>query len=441
MAALAVVTWAAVLDLSAADQYSPPLGVVLVFALLGFVLEQAQHRLASEHAHGSIAFIVFMGAVVVLGPIWAIVITASSIGLGTVAHRREPVKTVFNVAQQVLAIGVGSIIYLQLGGEVYPKFIDVAAVPYLGIVVSYFAINSSAVSGAIALSEGRRFSDVWINNTWGLVGYDLIASTLGLAIAWLYVTFGVGGFLGVVLPILFLRHTYLVNLQLQATNRELLDLMVKEIEARDPYTSGHSKRVSEIARSVARSMGLGFKEVDNIATAALLHDVGKVYEEFAPILRKEGKLTPEEKALMECHPSRSAELIHTISTLRGYIEDVVRHHHESFDGSGYPDGLAGEDIPLGSRIVMVADTTDAMTTDRPYRGALPFATVTEEFRKYAGKQFDPTVVAAFERSPEVKIIVGARILSQEPDREIDARKSVPPSVRSSRRAVREAQKA
>ncbi|MCZ6759812.1 MAG: HD domain-containing protein, partial [Gemmatimonadetes bacterium] len=110
---------------------------------------------------------------------------------------------------------------------------------------------------------------------------------------------------------------------------------------------------------------------------------------------------------------RSTELVHTITTLRGYIENVVRHHHESFDGSGYPDGLVGADIPLGSRIVMIADTTDAMATDRPYRKALPFETVVRELDKYCGKQFDPEVVAAFKRSAEAQRMVTARILSQE----------------------------
>jgi len=211
----------------------------------------------------------------------------------------------------------------------------------------------------------------------------------------------------VVVPILFLRHTYLVNVQLQATNRELLELMVKAIEARDPYTSGHSQRVAEIARLLAREMGLHLREVDTITTAALLHDVGKIYEEFAPILRKEGKLTAEERRLMESHPVRSAELIGTISNLRGAVAKCVRHHHENFDGSGYPDGLARDAIPIGSRIIMVADTTDAMTTDRPYRKALSYERVVEELDRKAGQQFDPSVVAAFKRSVAVRRVVRA----------------------------------
>ena len=105
---------------------------------------------------------------------------------------------------------------------------------------------------------------------------------------------------------------YQMNLQVERANRELLELMVKSIEARDPYTSGHSVRVSEYARQIAREMGLTTRQVDQVGTAALLHDVGKIYEEFAPLLRKEGRLSPEERMLMQAHPVRSAELASTI---------------------------------------------------------------------------------------------------------------------------------
>jgi HD-GYP domain-containing protein (c-di-GMP phosphodiesterase class II) len=137
----------------------------------------------------------------------------------------------------------------------------------------------------------------------------------------------------------------------------------------------------------------------------LLHDVGKVYEEFASLLQKEGRLTPEEKALLQTHPVRSAELVTTISSLRGPIETAVQHHHENFDATGYPDGPAGEEIPLGARIIMVADTLDAMTTDRPYRKALPFERALEELRKFSGKQFDPRLAEIATRSTAIRRLV------------------------------------
>src|SRR5437879_5697049 len=214
-----------------------------------------------------------------------------------------------------------------------------------------------------------------------------------------------------ILPVLFVRHMYQMNLQGERVNRELLELMVKAIEARDPYTSGHSVRVSEYGRSIARELGLAPKQVDQIATAALLHDVGKIYEDFAPLLRKEGKLTPEERMLMQAHPVRSADLAGTIAEFRGRVQTDIRNHHENYDGTGYPDGLAGEAIPVGSRIVMIADTLDAMTTDRPYRKALTLSRTLEELKKLSGRQFDPKLVNLVCHSPSIRRLLGPQVLA------------------------------
>ena len=184
--------------------------------------------------------------------------------------------------------------------------------------------------------------------------------------------------------------------------------MVKAIEARDPYTSGHSIRVSRVAGLIAREMGLSGAQIEEVETAALLHDVGKIHEEYARVLRKEGKLTEEERALMQTHSIRSFELVRTISSFRGGVDVAVRHHHENYDGSGYPDGLQGRDIPAAARIIMVADTTDAMTTDRPYRRALDFSRVVAELKKYSGAQFDPEVVQAFCQSTAIRSLFSRR---------------------------------
>ncbi|MDH4044450.1 MAG: HD domain-containing protein, partial [Gemmatimonadota bacterium] len=177
---------------------------------------------------------------------------------------------------------------------------------------------------------------------------------------------------------------------------------------RDPYTSGHSHRVAELARIISRQLGLGLRDIDSIATAALLHDVGKIYEEFAPLLRKTDRLTPDEYGVMKTHPLRSGELIATVSSLRGVVEKCVRHHHENFDGSGYPDKLVGEAIPIGARIIMVADTVDAMTSHRPYRSALEYDAVVYELRHYSGLQFDPRVVEAFLQSAAARVFLDSR---------------------------------
>jgi HD-GYP domain-containing protein (c-di-GMP phosphodiesterase class II) len=146
-------------------------------------------------------------------------------------------------------------------------------------------------------------------------------------------------------------------------------------------------------------------QVEHVETAALLHDVGKIHEEFAPLLRKEARLTDSETALMQTHAARSAELVGIISKFRGFIQDSVRHHHERWDGRGYPDGLAGDSIPIGARIILVSDTIDAMTTDRPYRKRLSLDVVIVELQKCRGTQFDPHIVDVAVSSVAVRRLI------------------------------------
>ena len=169
--------------------------------------------------------------------------------------------------------------------------------------------------------------------------------------------------------------------------------LVFALEARDQYTSGHSQRVSKIALSISRGLGMTPDEKEQIELAGLLHDVGKIGIKES-VLLKQGKLTDEEYYHITEH-SVIGERI-----LRPVIEDeeilrIVRHHHEQFDGKGYPDGLAGEQIPPGARILAIADTFDAMTSDRPYRKALPTEIALEELERQKNKQFDPAVFEAF----------------------------------------------
>jgi putative nucleotidyltransferase with HDIG domain len=230
-------------------------------------------------------------------------------------------------------------------------------------------------------------------------------------LAFLYVKLQLLGLAVIIFPLFLARQLYQMNLQLQEELEEKLELMVKAMEARDPYTSGHSRRVAEYAVVIARELKLSAADVDSVKRAALLHDVGKIYEEFAPILRKEGRLSPEETMVMRSHVVRSAQLVATAARLRGSVEGMIRHHHENFDGSGYPDGLAGDQIPMGARIIMIADTVDAMTTDRPYRTALTLHRAFEELAKYAGRQFDPTLVRLVSNSPSIRRLFGPQMSS------------------------------
>lgn len=391
------------------------------FLSVAFVLEQTSNSLRIE-AKGSTSFIIHLAAAVLFGPFWGALIAGLSTAANQAMQQQPLIKIVFNTCQRVVSVIVGVFVYQALGGGLPPAYLapgssfagfevrrDIGL--FFVLAASYFAVNTVAVNGAAALSSGRRFRDVWNLNAKGVLGYDLGASSLALALAWLYVQsdaafgFGALGFLLVLAPILVIRHIYGLYRRLQSSGRELLDLMVKAIEARDPYTSGHSIRVATLAKAIAEETKASTEEIEEVYTSAVLHDVGKIHEEFAPLLRKESKLTPEETALLQTHAAKSAELVGIISSFRGRIQNAVRSHHERWDGGGYPDGLSGEDIPLGARIIMISDTADAMMTDRPYRKRLPIEAVISELQKYRGTQFDPRLVDLVVNSVAIRRIM------------------------------------
>jgi putative nucleotidyltransferase with HDIG domain len=322
-----------------------------------------------------------------------------------VGVRRKPaIRALFNTAQVVLSVGTAALVFRAMGGQ-FSISADQLRMPPLAVAVAavtYFALNATAVSVAVSLALGEPLRAAWVRIAGASLGYDAVSAPLGPLLAYMYARYEVLGILLLIVPLYIIRHVYQVNLQLEQVNRDLLELMVKAIEARDPYTSGHSQRVARFAEILAQQLGLGAKAVEQVRTAALLHDVGKIHEEYAPLLRKEGKLDATERALMQTHATRSAELVGTISGFRGAIVEAVRHHHERFDGSGYPKGVAGQAIPVGARIIMIADTVDAMTTDRPYRKALTYERVTAELQRCAGTQFDPELVELFLQSSAIR---------------------------------------
>jgi len=183
------------------------------------------------------------------------------------------------------------------------------------------------------------------------------------------------------------------NEELQRLFISAIESIVLALQAKDEYTEGHSRRVSAHATAIAREHSLPDKEVENIGLAALLHDIGKVGTKES-ILNKPGKLTDEEGDHIRSHPLVAASILEPITPLRDVIA-YIKHVHEAYDGSGYPEGLAGDGIPLGARIVAVADVFDAMTSRRPYRPAMEESVVLHHLRSQAGKQFDPKVVEAF----------------------------------------------
>ena len=419
---LVAVSVAAVSLLFLSDWYIPPIANTgfwngfVAFTLLGIASDSAflpVPRISQARVGSSVVFIPFLASVLLFAPPWPMVIAGTT---GLVAHyvvrRKNLVRAAFNTAQYMLFVGLGGLVYTALGGHVGFDAVHVNFTAFAALVLVFFVVNQGTVALAVSASTDISIREAWTRIAGDSILYDLVSSSLAIALAFLFIRLQIVGLAVLVLPLFFVRHMYQMNIRAERANRELLELMVKAIEARDPYTSGHSVRVAEYARSMARELGLPPKHVDDIATAALLHDVGKIHEDFAPLLRKAGRLTPEERMLMQAHPVRSADLAGTIGEFRGRVQTDIRNHHENYDGTGYPDGLVGEGIPIGARIIMVADTIDAMTTDRPYRKALSLQKALEEMFKHAGRQFDPKLVELVTKSPSIRRLLGPQLVSE-----------------------------
>jgi putative nucleotidyltransferase with HDIG domain len=193
----------------------------------------------------------------------------------------------------------------------------------------------------------------------------------------------------------------LANERLRQKNEEVLKsqdvirTLAQALEARDVYTQGHSFRVSELAVMLARELGLSREEQDTVRLGCLLHDIGKIHIPDA-VLRKATSLSEDEFILMRKHPVIGEQICRPLVFARPFLT-IIRHHHERFDGRGYPDGLKGEEISLHARIAAVADAWDAMTSDRPYRAALPMSVAVERLREGAGTQWDGELVQLFVR--------------------------------------------
>ncbi len=181
--------------------------------------------------------------------------------------------------------------------------------------------------------------------------------------------------------------------QLQGAEIDTIATLVLTEEAKDPYVRGHSKRVTSCAVAIAKELGLPEEERKIIERAGILHDIGKIGIKDA-ILLKPAKLDEEEWGAIRRHPRKAVEILEPLKFLTKEKE-IICHHHERYDGKGYPDNLKGEEIPLGARILAVADSFDAMNSERPYRKPLPEDVIIAELKKVSGTQLDPQIITAF----------------------------------------------
>lgn len=406
LVALAATDWHAVINLPHAG-----LRGLLALAVISLLSESLAIRLTVGKSAGnsSITFIPLLASVQLFGPASAVLLMGfTGVLVEFLVRRNHLVKGLFNSAQLIVATFAAGMAFSMAGGmpldglslEGVNGFLLKQLVAFVTFGLVFLIVNHAAVSLVITLSQGLRFGDVWSQMVGhsGASLHDLLISPIAIAVAFLYVQVGVTGILLVLFPLLFIRHSYWTTSRLREANADLLKALVKAIETRDPYTSGHSLRVSFLARRIAEILGLPRRAVERIEQAALLHDIGKIDSVYTAILSKPDSLTPEERNVIQSHVTKGEKVLRNLSSFPDEVMFVVRHHHEREDGSGYPDGLAGEEIPVGARIVAVCDAVDAMLSDRPYRTALSVLEVLQQLREHAGSQFAPAIVDALLRS-------------------------------------------
>jgi diguanylate cyclase (GGDEF)-like protein/putative nucleotidyltransferase with HDIG domain len=340
------------------------------------------------------------------------------------SSRRTPVyQLLFNIGAlsfaSLAAAGVFSI-----GGEAEGIGTLVTAAAGLAAGGVYFVVNTGLLSGAMALEGHDRWRRVWTERFSWLLPHYVAFGAVGGAIALAYEAIDLYGLAVFVLPLLLMRKTMAAylghtekstkklreaaetirsqNISLEQANRLLkerstaaMESLSATVDARDAYTAGHSRRVQQLALAIGRELGLSPAELDLLGQAALFHDIGKLAIPDA-ILLKPSTLSSEEWTLMQRHADEGARIIDRLGFL-GDAVPAIRHHHERWDGAGYPDALVGEEIPLGARIIHVADALDSMLTNRIYKAARPAGEALDELRRGASSQFCPRTVGALER--------------------------------------------
>jgi putative nucleotidyltransferase with HDIG domain len=410
---------------------------LFLFAALAGIAELSRVELFTRTGGSgvSVAIIIAIAGILALNP-FAGVITGLVAGLISPViqallgesrpnqEKRSFIRRVFfNIGMFAVSNCIAGWLYVLLGGQVGSTVQVTNIVPILVSVVAAVLVNILILIGVIALQTGKSPFEIWkINFQWAatiqIVGCIFGGCTLAVA----YEKFSVLGLAVFFLPVisigyshrLYVNHTkkYVddlentrdnlkkvnqeleaVNLELDETNIGLLETLGTVIDAYDVYTRYHSTQVTVYADAIARKMGLSKDEISAVVKAGLVHDVGKIGVPDT-IIGKQGALTRDEISEMRRHPVISADILRRMKGMQALIP-LVRHHHEQWNGAGYPAGLAGEEIPLGARILALADCIEAMSSDRPYRHGRSFEEVRAEVIRCTGMQFDPQVVEAF----------------------------------------------
>lgn len=366
---------------------------VVAFGVLGMLAETFAVTTAAGTTY-SVTFVITIAAIATLGPVGAIIVTLfASIGLRDL-RTRSLTKHCFNAAQLTLSAGASAFVFHALASD--PTHLPVAVPAAIIAAALNFVTNTGLVSGAVARATGRRTLEIW-REQYATLGSTYAAyAVLGIMLAVLERNAGWTSILFLLVPVLIARAAFRTAIDLQDAFDRVITTLVAAVEQKDPYTSGHAERVANLTHLVAIEYGISPATARKIRYAALMHDIGKLAVHNA-VLQKNGKLTTEEYDHMRLHPERGVELVAEVELLEPVL-DGIRHHHERWDGAGYPDGLAGEAIPLVARLITSCDAFDAMTSTRVYRTARTLEAAFDELDRCAGTQFDPQVVRALKRT-------------------------------------------
>ncbi len=399
------------------------LGLITILALVG--VGQALALEVDDGGSISVSAVGCLAGAALFGPRAALALAVTVVAVEWSARRSPLHNVLFNIGALTLASLTAASIF-KIGAAVPEGTAHRLTVAALGLAAgaAYFGVLMGLLSLALALEGHERWWGVFRERFAWLLPHYIVYGFIGGVMALAYEAvdlFALGVF---AVPLLLMRKTqeaYLTHtqrsaqklrqaaetIQTQNVSLEQANKLLKErstaameslsatVDARDSYTAGHSRRVQQLALAIGRELGLSQAELDLLGHAALFHDIGKLAIPDA-ILLKPASLTADEWALMQRHAEEGARIIDRL----GFLNDAVpaiRHHHERFDGTGYPDRLKGEEIPLGARIIHVADALDSMLTTRIYRAARPAAEALGELRRAAGTQFCPRCVAALER--------------------------------------------
>jgi putative nucleotidyltransferase with HDIG domain len=341
----------------------------------------------------TVAFPISFVIILVYGPAVAILVEILSVIWEIFKKRGNWYKTLFNAAQYSLSSGLAGVVYISSGGVVGTQNIINYLLPAALCALTYCFINLFLVTCVISLDSGMQITKVYRINIKDIIPSYLAEAPMGFIMAIIYVHIGILGILLFFFPLLLARQSFELYTRMRKIYLDTIRTLAATIDAKDPYTLGHSERVSHLAVQLARKLDFAETEIEYLEYAAILHDIGKIGIEDR-ILGKKDRLTDEEYDKIKEHPVIGASIIGSIEFLQKCSQTVL-HHHERYEGGGYPHGLKGEEIPRTARLLAVVDAYDAMNSDRPYRKKLSENDILEEIERESGKQFDPAIARTF----------------------------------------------